>query len=96
MVVARRGSETAANVLRFIGLAFVVVLVLHILLTLLANPAHEVTQLVARAADYVDLGLSGLFVPGDPDVAVILNYGVAALLWYLITVVVVRLVRRLG
>jgi len=96
MVVARRGSETVANVLRFIGLAFVVVLVLHILLTLLANPEHEVTRLVARAADTLDLGLSGLFVPSDPDVAVILNYGVAALLWYLITVVVVRLIRRFG
>jgi hypothetical protein len=96
MVVARRGSEVAANVLRFVGLAFVVVLVLHIVLTLLANPDHELTRLVARAADVVDLGMSGLFVPSDPQLAVILNYGVAALLWYLITVVVVRLVRRLG
>ncbi|MCO1659276.1 hypothetical protein [Pseudonocardia humida] len=96
MVVARRGADTAATVLRFIGLAFVLILVLHILLTLLANPGHEVTQLVARAADYLDLGLDGLFVPDSPQVAVLLNYGVAALLWYLITIVVVRLVQRLG
>src|SRR5689334_25347770 len=96
MVVARRGSNTAATVLRFIGLAFVVILVLHILLTLLANPGHEVTQLVARAADYLDLGFEGLFVPDSPALAVVLNYGLAALLWYLITIVVVRLVSRLG
>lgn len=96
MVVARRGSSTAATVLRFIGLAFVLILVLHILLTLLANPGHEVTQLVARAADYLDLGFDGLFVPDSPALAVILNFGLAALVWYLITIVVVRLVSRIG
>jgi hypothetical protein len=96
-LVVRSGSNTVANVLRVIGLVIVAILVLHILFTLLqANPANELTQLIAKGADVFDLGLSNLFLIGDKQVQVILNYGVAALLWYLIMVVVVRLVRRLG
>jgi hypothetical protein len=97
MVVARRGMDTAANGLRFAGLAIVVVLCLHILLTVLeANPANGLTVLVAQAADVFDMGLSNLFLPDNQKVRVALNYGTAAVLWYLITVVVVRLVRRMG
>jgi len=91
-----RGADLVATVLRVIGLTIVAVLVLHILLTLLANPDHEVTLLVARAADAVDLGLADLFLADDAQLRVLLNYGTAALVWYLITIVVVRLVRRLG
>ena len=94
--LARRGVDIAANLLRFAGLAIVAVLVLHIVLSLFANPGHEVTVLVARAADWFDLGLSNLFLPDSEVARVILNYGLAALVWYLITIVVVRLVRRLG
>jgi hypothetical protein len=96
MRTVRRGADTAATVLRVIGLAIVAVLVAHILLTLLANPTHELTVLVARLADWVDLGLNGLFQPSDPGLATVLNYGLAALVWYLIMVVAVRLVRRVG
>jgi hypothetical protein len=95
--VARRGVDTVANVLRIIGLVIVAILVLHILFTLLqANPDNDLTQLIAKGADVFDLGLSNLFLIGDKQVQVLLNYGTAALLWYLIMVVVVRLVRRLG
>jgi hypothetical protein len=95
--VARRGVDTVANVLRIIGLVIVAILVLHILFTLLqANPDNSLTRLIARGADVFDLGLSNLFLIGDKSVQVILNYGTAALLWYLIMVVVVRLVRRMG
>ena len=95
--VARRGVDVVANVLRFAGLAIVAVLCLHIALTLLqANPENGLTVLVARGADFFDLGLSTLFLPEDPQVRVLLNYGTAALVWYVIMVVVVRLVRRTG
>ena len=93
---ARRGVHIAANLVRFAGLTIVAVLVLHVLLGLLANPTHELTLLVAHLTDAVDLGLNNLFLPADPQLGLILNYGVAALLWYLITIVVVRLIRRLG
>ena len=73
------------------------VLVLHIVLTLLqANPANVVAALIARLAGTFDLGLSNLFLVDDPTLAVLLNYGAAALAWLLITAVVVRLASRIG
>ncbi|MDT7581500.1 MAG: hypothetical protein QOK35_2764 [Pseudonocardiales bacterium] len=92
-----RAGNSVARVVRTIGYAIVAVLVLHIVLTLLqANPANVVAALIARLAATFDLGLSNLFLVGDPMLSVLLNYGVAALAWLLITALVVRLASRIG
>jgi hypothetical protein len=92
-----RAGNAVARALRTIGYAIVAVLVLHIVLTLLqANPANVVAALVRRLAETFDLGLSNLFLVDDPMLAVLLNYGAAALAWLLITAVVVRLASRIG
>ena len=92
-----RAGNAVARALRTIGYAIVAVLLLHIVLTLLqANPANVVAALVARLAETFDLGLSNLFLVDDPMLAVLLNYGAAALAWLLIVAVVVRLVSRVG
>ena len=84
-----------ANVLHTIGTVIAAVLIVHIVLTLLdANPANALTVIVRNLADQFDLGLSDLFLPENPKLAVLLNYGTAALIWLLITAVVVRVVRR--
>jgi hypothetical protein len=94
---ARRGIDALGNVLRIVGTLIVLVLVLHIVLTLLeANPENGLTSFVRDAANTFNLGLSDLFLPEDPKLGVVLNYGTAALIWFAITAVVVRLVRRLG
>ena len=86
-----------ARVLNTIGLAIVAVLVAYIVLTLLdANPANSFATLVRQLAEFFNLGLANLFLPADPKLMVTLNYGMAALLWFLITSVIVRLVRRVG
>ena len=93
---ARRGFDALANVLRIIGMAIVAVLVIFIVLTLLdANPENGLTRLVTDLANTFGFGLGDLFQPEDPKVAVVLNYGTAALIWFVITSVVVRLVRRI-
>ena len=93
---ARRGIDALGNVLRIVGMLIVTVLVVHIVLTLLgANPENGLTQLIRVAADTFNLGLSDLFLPEDPRLAVVLNYGAAALIWFVITTVVVRIVRRI-
>ena len=93
----QRGIGAVARVLRTVGTAVAVVLVLHVVLTLLsANPDVWLVTLVRDLADALDLGLSDLFRPADPALAVALNYGTAALLWLAVTAVVVRLVRRIG
>ena len=92
-----RAGNAVARALRTIGYAIVAVLLLHIVLTLLqANPANAVASLVRRLAGTFDLGLSNLFLVDDPMLAVLLNYGAAALAWLLITAVVVRLASRIG
>jgi hypothetical protein len=92
----RRGGAVA-RALRTIGYAIVAVLLLHVVLTLLqANPDNVVAAQIRRLANTFDLGMSNLFLVDDPQVAVLLNYGSAALAWLLITLVVVRLTRRIG
>ena len=93
----RRGLEGLANVLRIVGMLIVLVLVLHIVLTLLdANPANGLATWIRDASDTLNLGLSNLFLPADPKLGIVLNYGTAALVWFVITTVVVRLVRRVS
>jgi hypothetical protein len=94
---AARVGDAVVRVLRTIGYAIVAVLLLHICLVLLeANPANAFAALITRLSDVFDLGLSNLFLVDDPRVAVVLNYGAAALAWLLITAVVVRLASRIG
>ena len=94
---AQRGIDALANVLRIVGMAIVAVLVVFVVLTLLsANPDNGRTMIVTDLADTFSLGLGDLFQPEDPKLAVALNFGTAALLWFAITSIVVRLVRRLG
>lgn len=94
---ARRGADVLANVLRVIGLAIVAVIVAYIVLTLLdANPENSFATLVRTIAEYFNLGLANLFLPDDQKLAVALNYGFAAVLWFVITQVAVRLVRRVS
>jgi hypothetical protein len=93
---ARRGIDALAGVLRIVGMLIVTVLVVHIVLTLLdANPANVLAALIRDAANTFSLGLEDLFLPADPKLGVLFNYGAAALLWFAITTVVVRIVRRI-
>jgi len=94
---ARRGAGLIASLLRIVGLLIVAVLVVYIVLTLLdANFTNTFAMYVREYADKFSLGLSNLFLPAEPKLRVTLNYGVAAIIWYVITAVVVRLVRRVS
>src|SRR4051794_21669598 len=95
MGTTARGANVVANILRIVGTVIVAILLVHIVLTLLdANPANTFAQLIKEWAEYFNLGLANLFLPANPKIAITLNYGVAAVIWYAITAVVVRLVRR--
>lgn len=91
----RQGLGIIATIVRIVGLVIVAILVGHIVLTLLdANPQNFLTEFVADWAGQFNLGLGDLFTPEQPKMAVTLNYGVAAVLWLVLTTVVVRLLRR--
>jgi hypothetical protein len=93
---ARSGVYALSRVLNTIGLAIVAVIVIYIVLTFLeANPENTVAVLVRQLAEYFNLGLANLFLVEDPKWMIGLNYGVAALVWLVITTVLVRLIRRI-
>lgn len=92
----RQGIGIIATIVRIVGLVIVAILVAHIVLTLLdANPQNFLTEYVSMWAGEFNLGLGDLFTPEQPKLAVTLNYGVAAIIWMIVTAVVVRLLRRI-
>jgi len=88
---------TVATVIRIVGWLFVLVLVAHVALRLGdANSANGIARFVAYWAERLQLGFRDLFTPADARVQVLVNYGLAALFWLVVSSVLARLVRRLG
>jgi hypothetical protein len=86
-----------AGVVRWVGLAFAVVLVVHVLLTVGgANPANGITEFFSSAADPLALAFKTLFTPENAELRVLVNYGLAALFWLLVSSILSRLIRRLA
>jgi hypothetical protein len=98
---ASRGRLVAvlADLVRWAGLLFAVVLVIHVVLTVgEANPANGIARFIRTIADAVSLGFKDLFnkPADDPKLRVLLNYGLAALFWLIVSTVIARLIRRLA
>jgi hypothetical protein len=51
---------------------------------------------LASAADHLTLGLGDLFAPSSPLLEVVLNYGLPAVVWLLIGIIVSRLLGALA
>jgi hypothetical protein len=99
---AVRGTRTRiaailATLIRTVGGVIVLILVAHVVLTLgNANPTNGITMFLTYWADRLQLGFRGLFNPVDPRTRLVIDYGVPAVFWLVVTWVLVRLVRRLG
>jgi len=86
-----------AGIVRWAGLLFALVLVVHVLLTVgSANPANGITKFFSSAADPLALAFKDLFTPDNAELRVLVNYGLAALFWMIVSSVLSRLIRRLG
>jgi hypothetical protein len=76
---------------------FAIVLFVHIFLVMAdANAGNGFFQFVAGWASGITLGLDGLFTPASPKAAVLLNEGLAALLWLVIGALLTNLITRLA
>ena len=98
-VRARRAriAGVIAALIRIVGGLFVLILVAHVVLTLGdANPTNGITTFLAYWADRLQLGFRGLFNPADARTRLLVNYGIPALFWLIVTWILVRLVRRLS
>lgn len=95
--VRARIAGIVASVVRWIGLICALILVVHILLTVgSANPANGITSFFADWAEPVALGFKDLFTPSDPKLLVLVNYGIAALFWLIVSGVLAKVIRRFG
>jgi hypothetical protein len=98
---ATRGRmvAVAADVVRWVGLIFALILVLHVILVAgEANPANGIARFIHTIADWVSLGFKDLFnkPADDPKLRVLINYGLAAVFWLAVSATLSRLIRRLA
>jgi hypothetical protein len=90
--------ELLATIVRWAGLAAAIILVTHVILVAgEANPANWITRVVRNLADTLAFVFKDLFnKPADLKLRILINYGIAALFWIIISGVLSRLIRRLA
>ena len=88
------GRYSIARVITGIGALFALIEVVYMLMLIFgANQANAFFVFIRSIADPLALFFPGLFNPGNYDVSVILNYGLAAVFWLVVTGIVARIVR---
>lgn len=91
-----RAARVINGVIRLVTGLFALVLAIHIVLIAAnANMGNAFAQFVEGWATAVNLGLSNLFTPGNEKLAVLLNEGIAAILWLIIGWVLTTLISRI-
>ena len=80
-------ANLLATVVRAVTLVFAAILVVQIGLSVAAvNPDNGLARFVRGFSDTVVLGFRDLFLPSDPTIMVVVNYGIAAVFWVLVGV----------
>lgn len=89
------GAESVANLVRTVVGAVVTIFVLHVLFAVFgANQGNEFVSFVYSAAKVLVLGLGDVFTPDDALLGVVLNYGLAALVYLVVGQLVIKALRR--
>ena len=79
------GFVLAAILLVRVGLAFVPV-----------NPGNVIVEWIVRFADVIVWGFRDLFLPTDPLVGLVANYGLAAVFWLAVGLIAAALLSGLA
>jgi hypothetical protein len=86
-----------AGLVRWIGLIFAAFLVLYVIFVIGdANQANGIVSFVKSWAESVSLGFKDLFQPSDPKLSVLVNYGIAAIFWLVVSGILAKVIRRVG
>lgn len=86
-----------AGIVRWVGLIFALILVLHVIFVVGgANPDNGIVSFVGDWSDGLALGFKDLFEPADEKLRVLVNYGIAAIFWLVVSAIVTRIIRRIG
>lgn len=89
------GRGTASRVISGIGVVFALIEILYILMIVLgANQANAFFRFISSLAEPLALFFPGLFATGNYNVDVLLNYGLAAVFWLVVTGILARAVAR--
>jgi hypothetical protein len=92
-----RVASVVAAIVRWVGLIFAALLVIHVIFTVgSANPDNGIVSFVRSWADGLALGFSDLFTPSDEKLRVLVNYGIAALFWLVVSGILAKVIRRVG
>ncbi|MGY6657544.1 hypothetical protein ACXIZN_35825 [Amycolatopsis sp. TRM77291] len=92
-----RAAGVLASVVRWVGLIFAAILVLHVVFVIgEANPDNGIVSFVRGWADGLLLGFKDLFMPEDAKLRVLINYGIAAIFWMVVTGILAKIIRRVG
>ncbi|WP_246256856.1 hypothetical protein [Amycolatopsis anabasis] len=77
------------------GALFALIEVIYILMVLLgANPDNAFYRFINSIAEPLALFFPGLFQLANQEVGVLINYGLAAVFWLLLTGVIARIITR--
>jgi len=86
-----------AGIVRWVGLIFALILVLHVIFVVGgANPDNGIVSFVRDWSDALALGFKDLFEPDDQKLRVLVNFGIAAIFWLVVSSVLTRIIRRLA
>ena len=89
------GADSVANIIHVVTSVIATVFVLHILFVVFdANQGNEFVSFVYGLAQVLVLGLGDVFTPDDALLGVVLNYGLAALIYLVIGRLIVKSIRR--
>ena len=88
-------GDTVANVVHIVTGAVAAIFALHILFVVFdANQGNEFVSFVYGLAQVLVLGLGDVFTPDDAVLGVVLNYGLAALVYLVIGRLIIKAIRR--
>jgi hypothetical protein len=100
-VRVRRAMQKVLNLLaivvRLIACLFAVILLVRIGLAFVAvNPHNVIVEWIVRAADVLVWNFRDLFLPANPQIGLVANYGLAAVFWVVVGVIAAWLLSGLG
>ncbi|GAA4801927.1 hypothetical protein GCM10023200_43730 [Actinomycetospora chlora] len=95
--LTRKVLTVAASVIRILTVVFAAILVIHVILAVAgANPANGITIFFSDLANNLTLGIGDLFLPASESLKIILNFGLAAVVWIVIGIVVSKLLNAIA
>ncbi|GAA3473509.1 hypothetical protein [Nonomuraea roseola] len=93
----QRAADIAVWAVKVVSRAAALVLALYIAFRIFpTNPANSLVQFVEAVATTLSLGMSDLFRLADARWQVLVNYGLAAVVWLVLGSAVASLIRRVS